>query len=64
MLDLQNQMHLSKFSKTTGLHNSLYNSLIAESGNNSFGKLGRTAVIPCVIYLNTHGAKNPGPSPP
>ena len=57
-------MHLSKFSETIGLHTSLYNSLIAEAGSNSFGKLGRTAVTPHVIYLNTHGAKNPGPGRP
>ena len=49
-------MYLSKFSETIGLLTSLYNSLIAEAGSNSFGKLGRTAVIPRVIYLNTHGA--------
>ena len=57
-------MHLSKFRKNTDLHTSLYNSLIAETGGNSFGKLGRTAVIPRVIYRNTHGAKKPGPGPP
>ena len=49
-------MHLSKFSETIDLHTSLYNSLIAEAG--------RTAIISPVIYLNTHGAKNPGPCPP
>ena len=43
---------------------SLYNWLIAEAGSNSFGKFGRTAVTPHVIYLNTHGAKNPGPGRP
>ena len=57
-------MHLSKFSETIGLHTSLYNSLIVEAGNYSFGEFGRTAVIPRVIYLNTHGAKKPGPGPP
>ena len=57
-------MHLSKFSETIDLHTSLYNSLIAEAGSNSFDKLGRTAIISRVIYLNTHGAKNPGPYPP
>ena len=50
-------MYLSKFSETTGLHLSLYNLLIAEAGSNCFGKLGSTAVIPHVIYLNTHGTK-------
>ena len=57
-------MHLSKFSETISLHTSLYNSLIVEAGSNSFGKFGRTAVIPRVIYLNTHSAKKPGPGPP
>ena len=57
-------MHLSKFSESTGLHTLLYNSLIAEAGSNSFSKLCRTAIISPVIYLNTHGAKNPGPCPP
>ena len=57
-------MHLSKFSESTGLHTLLYNSLIAEAGSNSFSKLCRTAVIPLVIYLNTHGTKKPGPGPP
>ena len=51
-------MHLSKFSETISLHTSLYNSLIVEAGSNSFGKFGRTAVIPRVIYLNTHSAKS------
>ena len=57
-------MHLSKFSETTGLHTLLYSSLIAEADSNSFSKLGRTAVIPLVRYLNTHGAKEPDPGPP
>ena len=57
-------MHLSKFSETTGLHTLLYSSLIAEADSNSFSKLGRTAVIPLVTYLNTHGAKEPDPGPP
>ena len=57
-------MHLSKFSETTRLHTSLYNSLIAEAGSNSVSKLGRTTVIPLFIYLNTHGTKEPGPGPP
>ena len=57
-------MHLSKFSKTIGLHTSLYNSLVTEAGSYSFGKLGRTAFIPRVMYLNTHGAKKPGLGPP
>ena len=56
-------MHLSKFNKTADLNTSLYNSLIAEAGSNSFGKLGRTAVIPCVIYRNSHGAQKPVPVP-
>ena len=57
-------MHLSKFSETTGLHTLLYSSLIAEADSNSFSKLGRTAVIPLVTYLNTHGAEEPDPGPP
>ena len=57
-------MHLSKFSETIGLHTSLYKPLIVEAGNYSFGEFGRTAVIPRVIYLNTHRAKKPGPGPP
>ena len=53
-------MLLSKFNKTADLHTSLYNSLIAEAGSNSFGKLGKTAVIPRVIYRNIDVAKKPG----
>ena len=57
-------MYVSKFNNTTDLHTSLCNSLTAEAGCNSFGKLGRTAVIPRVIYRNTYGPKNPGPGLP
>ena len=63
MLDLKNQMPLSKFSENTDLHTLLYNSLIAETGSNSFGQLSRTAVIPCVKYQNFHDAKKPGRGP-
>ena len=39
----------------------MYNSLIAEAFNNSFGKLGRKAFIPRAIYQNTHSAKKGSP---
>ena len=46
-------MHESNINKTTDLHTSLYNSLTVEVDTNSFGKLGRAAVVPRVIYRNT-----------